>query len=97
VPVPQYAEASQVAKLKAALADKLGQNVDVLVEVGPARRTAAAHDAAMRAQRQQEAEREIGADPFVQSLIREFGASIVPGSIRPITQDSGPNGTPSVH
>ncbi|MFM0211882.1 DNA polymerase III subunit gamma/tau [Paraburkholderia sediminicola] len=97
VPVPQYAEASQVAKLKAALADKLGQNVDVLVEVGPARRTAAAHDAATRAQRQQEAEREIGADPFVQSLIREFGASIVPGSIRPITQDAGPNGAPSVH
>ncbi|MFM0505544.1 DNA polymerase III subunit gamma/tau [Paraburkholderia caffeinilytica] len=97
VPVPQYAEASQVAKLKTALAEKLGQHVDVLVEVGPARRTAAAHDAAMRAQRQQEAEREIGADPFVQSLIREFGASIVPGSIRPITQDAGPNGAPSAH
>ncbi|RKF33580.1 DNA polymerase III subunit gamma/tau [Paraburkholderia fungorum] len=97
VPVPQYAEASQVAKLKTALADKLGQNVEVLVEVGPARRTAAAHDAAMRAQRQQEAEREIGADPFVQSLIREFGASIVPGSIRPITPDAGPNGASSVH
>jgi DNA polymerase-3 subunit gamma/tau len=97
VPVPQYAEASQVAKLKAALADKLGQNVEVLVEVGPARRTAAAHDAATRAQRQQEAEREIGADPFVQSLIREFGASIVPGSIRPITPDAGSNGAPSVH
>ncbi|MFM0733821.1 DNA polymerase III subunit gamma/tau [Paraburkholderia sediminicola] len=97
VPVPQYAEASQVAKLKVALVEKLGQNVDVLVEVGPARRTAAAHDAALRAQRQQEAEREIGADPFVQSLIREFGASIVPGSIRPITQDVGPNGAPSVY
>ncbi|CAB3782588.1 hypothetical protein LMG28614_01506 [Paraburkholderia ultramafica] len=97
VPVPQYAEASQVAKLKAALAEKLGQNVDVLVEIGPARRTAAAHDAAMRAQRQQEAEREIGADPFVQSLIREFGASIVPGSIRPITPDAAANGASSVH
>jgi DNA polymerase-3 subunit gamma/tau len=97
VPVPQYAEASQVAKLKTALADRLGQTVDVLVEVGPARRTAAAHDAAQRAQRQQEAEREIGADPFVQSLIREFGASIVPGSIRPITPDAGSNGAPSVH
>jgi DNA polymerase III subunit gamma/tau len=97
VPVPQYAEASQVAKLKTALAEKLGQTVDVLVEVGPARRTAAAHDAAMRARRQQEAEREIGADPFVQSLIREFGASIVPGSIRPITQDAGPNGAASAH
>ncbi|NYH19651.1 DNA polymerase III subunit gamma/tau [Paraburkholderia bryophila] len=97
VPVPQYAEASQVAKLKSALADKLGRNVEVLVEVGAARRTAAAHDAATRAQRQQEAEREIGADPFVQSLIREFGASIVPGSIRPITPDAGSAGAPSVH
>ncbi|ASL42419.1 DNA polymerase III subunit tau [Burkholderia sp. AD24] len=97
VPVPQYAEASQVAKLKSALADKLGRQVEVLVEVGAARRTAAAHDAATRAQRQQEAEREIGADPFVQSLIREFGASIVPGSIRPITPDAGPAGAPSVH
>ncbi|MFM0644456.1 DNA polymerase III subunit gamma/tau [Paraburkholderia bryophila] len=97
VPVPQYAEASQVAKLKSALADKLGRNVEVLVEVGAARRTAAAHDAATRAQRQQEAEREIGADPFVQSLIREFGASIVPGSIRPISPDAGSAGAPSVH
>ncbi|MCC8401730.1 DNA polymerase III subunit gamma/tau [Paraburkholderia sp. MMS20-SJTN17] len=92
VPVPQYAEASQVAKLKAALIERLGRNVDVEVEVGPARRTAAARDAALRAQRQQEAEREISADPFVQSLIREFGASIVPGSIRPITPDAAPNG-----
>ncbi|HEY2608903.1 DNA polymerase III subunit gamma/tau [Paraburkholderia sp. RL18-103-BIB-C] len=97
VPVPQYAEASQVAKLKSALAERLGQNVDVLVEVGAARRTAAAHDAALRAQRQQDAEREIGADPFVQSLIREFGASIVPGSIRPITPDAAANGASSVH
>ena len=79
------------------VADRLGQTVEVLVEVGPARRTAAAHDAAMRAQRQQQAEREIGADPFVQSLIREFGASIVPGSVRPITPDAGSNGAPSVH
>lgn len=84
VPVPQYADAAQVAKLKTALAERLAQPVDVIVEVGPARRTAAALDAAERAQRQQEAEREIGADPFVQSLIREFGASIVPGSVRPL-------------
>ncbi|MFP4891426.1 DNA polymerase III subunit gamma/tau [Paraburkholderia sp. EG304] len=97
VPVPQYAETSQVAKLKAALVERLGQNVDVQVEVGPARRTAAAHDAKLRAQRQQEAEREISADPFVQSLIREFGARIVPGSIRPITPDAAPNGAAPAH
>ena len=84
VPVPQYADAAQVAKLKAALAEALGTAVDVRVTVGPARRTAALLEAAARAERQREAEREISADPFVQSLIREFGASIVPGSVRPV-------------
>jgi DNA polymerase-3 subunit gamma/tau len=96
VPVPQYAETSQVVKLKAALAERLGKEVEVQVVVGPARRTAAAFDAATRAQRQKEAEREIGTDPFVQSLIREFGASIVPGSIRPIAQDASAS-PPSPH
>lgn len=89
VPVPQYADSAQVAKLKAALDERLGSAVDVRVEVGPARRTAAAIEAAARAQRQREAEQEIGADPFVRSLIRDFGASIVPGSVRPITPDAG--------
>ncbi|TAM50298.1 MAG: DNA polymerase III subunit gamma/tau [Paraburkholderia sp.] len=88
VPVPQYADAAQVAKLKTALAEKLGKPVEVRVTVGPARRTAAVLDAAARAERQREAEREIGADPFVQSLIRDFGASIVPGSVRPIAPDA---------
>ncbi|MGX7003542.1 DNA polymerase III subunit gamma/tau [Caballeronia sp. KNU42] len=95
VPVPQYAESAQVAKLKAALTDKLGRPIDVNVSVGPARRTAAAVDAAVRAQRQQEAEREITQNPFVQSLIRDFGASIVQGSIKPLAlgnaQDGGQN------
>ena len=40
VPVPQYAESAQVAKLKAALTDKLGRPLEVSVSVGPARRTA---------------------------------------------------------
>ena len=88
VPVPQYADAAQVAKLKTALAEKLGKPLEVRVAVGPARRTAAVLDAAARAERQREAEREIGADPFVQSLIRDFGASIVPGSVRPIAPDA---------
>ena len=88
VPVPQYADAAQVAKLKTALAEKLGRDVDVRVTVGPARRTAALLEAAARAERQREAEREIGADPFVQALIREFGASIVPGSVRPVAPDA---------
>lgn len=93
VPVPQYADAAQVAKLKAALADALGKPVEVAVEVGPARRTAAALDAAARAARQREAEQEIHGDPFVQQLVREFGARIVEGSVRPLA-DSAPDGPP---
>jgi len=89
VPVPQYAESAQVAKLKAALADKLGRPLEVVVSVGAARRTAAAVDAALRAQRQQQAEKEITQNPFVQSLIRDFGASIVQGSIKPISPENG--------
>ncbi|CAM2173302.1 DNA polymerase III subunit gamma/tau [Paraburkholderia sacchari] len=97
VPVPQYAETSQVAKLKTALAERLGKPVEVDVTVGPARRTAAALDAAARAERQRDAEREIGADPFVQQLIRDFGASIVPGSIRPIAPEAATGGHPAAH
>ncbi|MBN3855255.1 DNA polymerase III subunit gamma/tau [Paraburkholderia sp. Ac-20340] len=97
VPVPQYAEASQVAKLKAALAESLGKTVELDVTVGPARRTAAALDAAMRAERQRDAERDIGTDPFVQQLIRDFGASIVPGSIRPIASEAAQGGSQAAH
>ncbi|MEX3582928.1 MAG: DNA polymerase III subunit gamma/tau [Burkholderia sp.] len=84
VPVPQYADAAQVAKLKAALAKALGKPVELSVEVGPARRTAAALDAVERARHQREAEQEIGADPFVQQLIRDFDARLVEGSVKPV-------------
>ncbi len=93
VPVPQYADAAQVTKLKAALADALGKPVEVAVEVGPARRTAAALDAVARAARQREAEQDIHGDPFVQQLVRDFGARIVEGSVRPLA-DSAPDATP---
>jgi len=84
VAVSQYAEASHVTKLKAALAEKLGQPVDVQVEVGAARDTATARDTAANAHRQRDAEQEISNAPLVQQLIREFGASIVPGSVKPL-------------
>ncbi|SAK73648.1 DNA polymerase III subunits gamma and tau [Caballeronia calidae] len=90
VAVQMYTDTSHVTKLKAALAEKLGRAIEVIVNVAPARRTAAALDAADRARRQQEAEQEIRQDPFVQSLIRDFGASIVQGSIKPISA-SGAN------
>ncbi|MFZ2737118.1 MAG: DNA polymerase III subunit gamma/tau [Burkholderiaceae bacterium] len=70
-------------RLQAAL-QLIGQgSVQLAVEVGrvsdsPARRIAAA-----AAERQQRAEKIIEEDPFVQSMMRDFGAKIVPGSIKP--------------
>ena len=60
-----------------------GHAVDLLIEVGrvtdsPARRTAA-----LAAERQLAAEKLIFDDPFVQRMMRDFGAKIVTGSIRP--------------
>jgi len=67
------------AALKAA-----GHAVSLSVEVGtvtdsPARRNAAAAAAKLKA-----AEDLIRSDPFVQDMIRDFGAKIVPGSIKPL-------------
>jgi DNA polymerase-3 subunit gamma/tau len=36
------------------------------------------------AEKMREAEAVIQADPFVQAMMRDFGAKIVPGSIKPV-------------
>ncbi len=70
-------------RLQAAL-QAAGHEVKLSVEIGrvgdsPARRNAAAAQA-----RQKQAEETIQADPFVQQMVRDFGARIVPGSIKPV-------------
>jgi DNA polymerase-3 subunit gamma/tau len=70
-------------RLQAALR-AAGHDVNLSVEVGvvtdsPARRNAAAAQA-----RQKAAEAIILQDPFVQDMLRDFGARIVPGSIKPL-------------
>ncbi|MBA4254593.1 MAG: DNA polymerase III, subunit gamma and tau [Polaromonas sp.] len=70
-------------RLQAALAQH-GHTVKLGIEVGavvdsPARRLAAA-----ATQRLREAEDTLRQDPFVQSMQREFGGKMVPGSIRPL-------------
>ncbi|MDQ9169737.1 DNA polymerase III subunit gamma/tau [Oxalobacteraceae bacterium R-40] len=84
VPVDTLRSAGSVDKLAAALTEHFGKTVRVESELGAVRQTANAQALADRAARQREAEQEIQSDPFVQSLIREFGASIVPGSIKPV-------------
>lgn len=61
-----------------------GHAVDLAVEIGrvsdcPARRNTAASQGRLDAAR-----RLIEADPFVQRMVQEFGAKIVPGSVRPL-------------
>ncbi|MDH5206549.1 MAG: DNA polymerase III subunit gamma/tau, partial [Hylemonella sp.] len=70
-------------RLQAAL-QTAGHAVRLGVEVGrvldsPARRIKAA-----AAEKQQAAEKIIYEDPFVQAMMRDFGAKIVPGSIKPL-------------
>ena len=48
----------------------------------PARRLSAAQN-----ERQRQAEEVIAADPFVQDMVRQWGARIVPGSVRPLATD----------
>lgn len=83
VPVAAIAEASVAERLQTALIEHFKVDVRVQCEIGAVTHTAAAVDAAARAERQREAEAEIDRDPFVQGLLREFGGQIVPGSVQP--------------
>jgi DNA polymerase-3 subunit gamma/tau len=61
-----------------------GYPVRLVAEVGRVSDSPAKRNAAAAAERQLAAEKIIFDDPFVQSMMREFGAKIVPGSIKPI-------------
>lgn len=62
-----------------------GHAVNLSVEVGPVSDSPARRNAAAAAARQQAAEEIILNDPFVQEMMRDFGAKIVPGSIKPVS------------
>lgn len=84
VPIETLCSAASVDKLAAVLSDHFGKPVRIATELGAVQQTANAQAEAQRATRQREAEQSMHEDPFVQTLIREFGATIVPGSIKPI-------------
>ena len=72
-------------KLQLALQNALGNDaLTVSVEIGPVTDSPARRNAAALAERQRVAEETIQSDPFVQGMIRDWGAKIVPGSIKPI-------------
>ncbi|TCS35720.1 DNA polymerase-3 subunit gamma/tau [Paucimonas lemoignei] len=84
VPLETLCAAGSVDKLAAALTEHFGKPVRVTTEIGAVEQTANAAALADRAERQRQAEETMNTDPFVQTLMREFGATIVPGSIRPV-------------
>jgi len=84
VSVETLLAAGSVDKLIAALSDHFGQPVRINSKLGPVQHTANVAALADRAERQREAEQSMQDDPFVQKLMREFGATIVPGSVRPV-------------
>jgi DNA polymerase III subunit gamma/tau len=60
-----------------------GHPVKLSVEVGTITDSPARRNAAAAAEKQRAAEEVILQDPFVQDMMRNFGAKIVPGSIKP--------------
>lgn len=84
VPLDTLAVPANVEKLTDALMNRFECEVKVTTEVGKVGLTASQNALEKRANRQREAEEMIENDAYVQTLIREFGASIVPNSIKPI-------------
>ena len=84
IPLETLRSAGSVDKLANALAEHFGKPVRVDTEIGAVELTANAAAMAEREARQRQAEQSMQNDPFVQSVMREFGATIVPGSIKPL-------------
>ncbi len=62
----------------------LGHQVRLVVEIGRVTDSPSRRNSAAAAERQMAAERIIFEDPLVQAMMRDFGAKIVPGSIKPL-------------
>jgi len=83
VPIETWRTPGNVEKLTAALAERFGRAVRVDTELGAVWYTASAEAQAFRAACLKAAEETVANDPFVNSLLREFDAWVVPGSIVP--------------
>ncbi|MGC1172383.1 DNA polymerase III subunit gamma/tau [Polaromonas sp.] len=84
---PAAREKLQLA-LQTALQDS-DQTPRLAVELGPVGDSPARRNAAAAQERQRQAEETIHNDPFVQDMMRDWGAKIVPGSIKPLAPAAG--------
>ncbi len=88
VPIETWRSPANVEKLAVALSEHFQRKVGVDTELGPVWYTASAEAQAHREACQRQAEETIEHDPFVQSMMREFNAIVVPGSITPAPASS---------
>ena len=83
VPIETWRTPPNVEKLAAALTERFNRPIRVETELGPVWYTASVEAQAYREALQRAAEDTVANDPFIKSMIREFGAFVVPGSIVP--------------
>ncbi|NVM78947.1 DNA polymerase-3 subunit gamma/tau [Duganella sp. SG902] len=83
VPIETWRTPGNVEKLTTALTERFGRTVRVDTELGAVWYTASAEAQAYREACQRAAEETVANDPFVNSMIRELDAWVVPGSIVP--------------
>jgi DNA polymerase-3 subunit gamma/tau len=84
VGMAQLASKENVLRLQEALSNYLGKSVTILIETGKANHSIAAVEAKIKQEKQEGAEESIANDDFIKTIQAEFGATVVPGSIRPI-------------
>lgn len=84
VPVKTLLSAGSLEKLESELTTRFGRTIRIETELAAVMHTANTQMLEERAAQQVVAEAAINNDGFVQSLMREFGAHIATGSVRPI-------------
>lgn len=83
VPIETWCTSNNIDKLAAVLTEHFQCKVDLDTELGPVWHTASARAQTRREASQRQAEQAIDNDPFVQSMVRDFDAIVVPGSVKP--------------
>ena len=84
-PMPQLASDASIARLAEALTTHFGKPVKIVIEKGQVEgKTVAKVDAQIHQEKRMNAEQMIAADPFIQQLQKEFGATVVGGSVKPL-------------
>ena len=83
--MPQLATEASIARLADALTTHFGKPFKLVIEKGEVEgKTVAKVDAQIHQEKRLNAEQMIAADPFIQQLQKEFGATVVGGSVKPL-------------